>query len=114
MVAFNVPVTGATQPNPYLKHPRRDLVTHDSLRLTMINPAYMTRQLSELAQKKEGAVFHITSRNPIRPLNAPDAWESAALLSFERGAKEAVAPQPPESGPGQICSNRKPLIFRHW
>ena len=85
-----VPVSDRVQPNPYLKHPRRDLTTDDGQRLTMINPAFMTRQISELAQKKGGTVFHITSLKPIRPGNAPDAWERRALTAFEAGQQEMI------------------------
>lgn len=97
-----VPVSEKAPPNPYLVHPRRDLVTQDGQRLTMINPAYMTRQIGELAQKQGGTVFHITSLNPIRPLNAPDAWERAALLTFEQGKKEAVSLLEDASGPPRL------------
>jgi signal transduction histidine kinase len=62
----------------------------------------MTRQISELAQKKGGTVFHITSLKPIRPLNAPDAWERAALLTFEQGKKEAITLLADASGPARL------------
>lgn len=83
-----VPVTEATQPNPYLEHPRRDLQTQDGLRLTMINPAHMTRQIAEIAGQADGIQLHITSLKPIRPGNAPDAWEADALRRFEGGLDE--------------------------
>ncbi|NEX19136.1 diguanylate cyclase [Thiorhodococcus mannitoliphagus] len=83
-----VPVTEQTQPNPYLKDPDRDIQITNDLTLTKVNPAYMTRQLSELAQKNAGAQFHITSLNPIRPSNAALPWEADALRAFERGTKE--------------------------
>ncbi len=86
-----VPVSEASPPNPYLSHPRRDLVTVDGQRLTMINPAYMTRQIGELARATGGATLHITSLKPLRPMNAPDPWERDALLAFTRGTKEVVA-----------------------
>ncbi len=82
-----VPITEQTQPNPYLQIPNRDIETLDHMKLTMVNPAYMTRQLSELASQN-GATFHITSLRPIRPLNAPDPWERTALESFEEGGKQ--------------------------
>ncbi len=85
-----VPVSELAQPNPYLEHPRRDLLTRDGMQLTMLNPAFMTRQLSELAQKQGGTRFHITSLNPIRPLNAPDSWEQQALAAFETGTREYI------------------------
>jgi signal transduction histidine kinase len=97
-----VPVSDKAQPNPWLKHPRRDLTSTDGLRLTMINPAYMTRQIAELAQAQAGTRFHITSLLPIRPANAPDPWERKALASFERGVKEVIALQPDKAGASQL------------
>ena len=85
-----VPVSDKAPVNPYLDHPRRDLITTDGKRLTMINPAYMTRQIGELARDGGGTVFHITSLKPIRPMNEPDSWESVALAAFERGVKEVI------------------------
>ncbi len=83
-----VPISETTQPNPYLKGEDRDLVTDGGTRLTKINPAYMTRQVAELAQQGSGVQFHITSLKPIRPQNAPLPWERAALERFELGEKE--------------------------
>ncbi len=85
-----VPVTATTQPNPYLIHPRRDLLTTDGERLTMVNPAFMTRQIGEIAERADGVKFHITSLRPIRPGNAADAWEMEGLLAFENGSKHEV------------------------
>ena len=85
-----VPVSADTPPNPYLEHPRRDVVTQDGLALTMVNPAFMTRQISEIAGKADGFHFHITSNRPIRPANKPDAWESATLTQFESGLLERI------------------------
>ena len=83
-----VPVTPQTQPNPYLDVPNRDIETKDNVRLTMINPAFMTRQIAELVSTKNNGSFHITSLKPIRPANRADRWETSALLQFEEGAKE--------------------------
>ena len=93
-----LPVGDKIQPNPYLDHPRRDLLTTDGTRLTMINPAYMTRLLSELANEKAGATFHITSLKPIRPGNEADPWESKALQEFEKGRPESVEVVSADSG----------------
>jgi diguanylate cyclase (GGDEF)-like protein len=76
-------------PNPYLRNPNRDLDTEQGIRLTMINPAYMTRQISELAKPK-GIRFHLTSNNPLRPANTPDPWERTVLRSFEEGVDERI------------------------
>ncbi len=83
-----VPVSKATPPNPYLEIPNRDIETDEGLRLTLMNPAYMTRQVNELAEKQYGIHGHITSLNPIRPENAADPWETEALKAFENGVAE--------------------------
>jgi two-component system sensor histidine kinase/response regulator len=85
-----VAVGEKVQPNPYLEHPRRDIVTTNGQKLTLVNPAFMTRLLAELAQTQTGTSFHITSLRPIRPANAPDEWEAKALKLFESGTKELV------------------------
>lgn len=86
-----VPVTKDTQPNPYFEDPRRDVVTTNGLKLTKLNPAYMTRLISNVMDKEGGTRFHMTSLKPIRPENAPDGWEREALESFESGGKERAA-----------------------
>lgn len=94
-----VPVTETTQPNPYLTHPRRDLQTLDGTRLTMINPAFMTRQIAEIAEQADGVRFHLTSLKPIRPANVADDWEREALQGFEQGRTEILDLVFAERGP---------------
>ncbi|MBK7050068.1 MAG: DUF3365 domain-containing protein [Rhodoferax sp.] len=93
-----VPVTAKTPPNTHLEIPRRDVMTTDGVALTLVNPAYMTRLIAEMAQSDSGAVFRLTSRKPIRPQNAPDEWESRALQAFESGAKEVLNVETTEHG----------------
>lgn len=84
-----VPVTGKTPPNPWLTVPERDITTPSGRRLTLMNPAYMIRQVFEVGQSSIFAPGgHITSLNPIRPENAPDPWEARALAAFESGTGE--------------------------
>jgi len=83
-----VPVTESTEPNPYLKADFKNIKVNNSLTLTMINPAFMTRQVSEIAEKQEGIKFRITSLNPLRPANTASDEERAALEEFEAGIKE--------------------------
>lgn len=81
-----VPVTKETPPNPDLVHiPNRDIKLPGGTILTLMNPAYMSRQVYELAETQFDVKGHITSLNPIRKDNAPDAWEAKALQSFEDG-----------------------------
>jgi hypothetical protein len=88
------PTTPQSPPNRYLSHvPERDIRTPSGKQLTLINPAYMTRQVNELS--KEDSVFigraHITSLKPLRPENAPDPWEASALRAFDDGSHEVSA-----------------------
>lgn len=91
-------VTETTQPNPYLDLPDRDLTTREGLKLTLINPAFMTRQIGEIARSRNNVWFHITSLNPIRPENAPDEWETAALRRFEQGESQVFSFAAGQSG----------------
>jgi len=83
-----VPVTDYTRPNPYLEVPSKNITVNKNLVLTNINPAFMTRQVSELAMKKDGIKFRITSLKPIRPENRPSPMEESALKEFETGLSE--------------------------
>lgn len=84
-----VPVTEETPPNPYLSHiSDRDITTPSGKKLTLMNPAYMSRQVYELERKKYSFIGHIASLNPINPQNAPDPWETKALEAFVHGEIE--------------------------
>jgi diguanylate cyclase (GGDEF)-like protein len=83
-----VHVTETTQPNPYLEMAMRDIKIDDNLTLTKVNPAFMTRQLSEIALEQKCVRFHITSLKPIRPENKATAREKEFLEAFEHGVKE--------------------------
>jgi diguanylate cyclase (GGDEF)-like protein len=83
-----VAVSERTPPNPYLYVPDRDVKTSSGKTLTLVNPAYMTRQVNEMAEKAGASYGHLTSLNPIRLGNSPDPWERNALQAFEGGVKE--------------------------
>lgn len=84
-----VPISADTQPNPWLNLPERDISTPSGQRLTLMNPAYMSRQIFEISQSQpDFPQGHITSLNPVRPENAPDPWEFQALKTFESGRAE--------------------------
>jgi signal transduction histidine kinase/CheY-like chemotaxis protein len=82
------PVTETNQPNPYLVAKERELTTPSGRVLTLINPAYMTRQVHELAASQTGNKARITSLTPLNPRNMPDDWEADALRAFEDGEQE--------------------------
>ena len=86
-----VPITRTTQPNPYLDIEDRDVTTLNGVHLTKINPAFMTRQIAEIAEQESRVHYHITSLKPIRSDNKSDDWERTALHRFESGDKEFYA-----------------------
>jgi hypothetical protein len=84
-----VQVNPKTPPNPFLSNvPERDIITPSGRQLTMVNPAYMTRQVYELNYELSTMRGHITSLLPLRKENAPDPWETSALKAFEQGSGE--------------------------
>ena len=84
------PLNDVNQANPYLLGiPDRDLVTPGGKKLTLINPAHMTRQVYQLEQEIYGISGRTTSLDAVRPENTPDEWEREALLSFSKGEKYA-------------------------
>jgi PAS domain S-box-containing protein len=85
-----VPPTEHTPPNPYLNLPDRDVVTSKGKELTLMNPAYILRELQTDFADEYGIMGHITSLKLLNPKNAPDAWEAEALRAFEKGEKERV------------------------
>ena len=84
-----VPVSDRTGPNPNLAHiPDRDFASPSGKMMTLMNPAYMIRQVNEDLDRLEGSRTRITSLKPIRQGNAPDAWERQALQKLEAGRTE--------------------------
>ena len=69
------------KPNPYLKN--NTLKVDENLTLIKINPAWMTRQLSEIADIKDFH-FRITSLIPINPNNKATPFEERALKYIEK------------------------------
>ncbi|MFI3156426.1 MAG: response regulator [Methylococcaceae bacterium] len=94
-----VPPTEITPPNPYLKLPERDVVTTTGRELTLMNPAYILRELQSNFGDEYGNRSHLTSLKPLNPHNAPDGWETKALQGFEQGGKELMEVQQIEGQP---------------
>ncbi len=86
-----VPVTQSTPPNPYLSTiPNRDITTPSGKKLTLMNPAYLLRQVMEDYAKLYSIKGHITSLKLFNPANKPDEWQREALLKFEEGVAEVT------------------------
>ncbi|MDP3540694.1 MAG: EAL domain-containing protein [Azonexus sp.] len=86
-----VPPTETTPSNPYLHVPQRDVVTTDGKVLTLMNPAYVIREVQQSFGEDIGIKSHLTSLKIFNPGNVPDAWETEALISFDQGKKEALS-----------------------
>jgi PAS domain S-box-containing protein len=78
----------ASPPNPYLPKEQRTIQDNTGRSLTLVNPAYMTRQIAEISNQKGQIQFHITSLEPLRAENSPYPWEIPWLQSFKQGATE--------------------------
>lgn len=73
-----------TPANPYLSHlPDRDYVTTDGIKLTLMNPAYMMRQMTEEFEDNYGIKGKITGKVFLNPINKPDDWQKKVLTLFE-------------------------------
>ena len=83
-----------TPPNPLLEFlPQRDVVTTDGVKLTLMNPAYMMRQMTEEFEATYGIKGKITGQVLLDPKgvrNKADEWELAALKQFDQGKKEVI------------------------
>lgn len=99
-------------PNPYLKTPERDLVTRDGKALTLINPAYMTRQVLQDFYSQEGINGHISSLHPLNPQNTADTWEKQSLLAFEQGSTHAWTVEPTQEG-SRVLRYMQPLYVEN-
>lgn len=73
--------TNGIQPNPYLQD--NTLKVDENLTLIKINPAWMTRQLSEISNIKDFH-FRIISLLPINPNNIATPFEKRALEHIEK------------------------------
>ncbi|MDH5570578.1 MAG: DUF3365 domain-containing protein [Gammaproteobacteria bacterium] len=91
----------ATPSNPYLDVPEKNISTPSGIELTAINPAYMTRQLTEILRNKHNLLVHLTSLKPINPGNVADPWETRALTQFEDDEEEKLE---------LIQNNKKDLV----
>lgn len=100
----------ATPSNPYLNVAGKDIDAPGGKPLTLLNPAYMTRQLSSVILDRTGVRIHITSLKPINPDNQAQPWEAVALGQFEQGRAEYFDV---EIGQGQATARfMRPLITK--
>jgi len=68
--------------NPYLDNP--NIKTENGITLVKRNPAMVTRELSEYAERAGYGWFRVTSLNPVNPANEPDSFERSSLEHFNK------------------------------
>ena len=89
-----VPPTEQTPPNPYLAHLKeRDVVTTDGKKLTLMNPAYMIKQVMDDYTELFGITGRIVGQIALNPDNVADEFESEAIDAFIAGTKDEVIEQ---------------------
>ena len=71
--------------DPYLKHPQRDVVTTSGMRLTLLNPAFVLREVQTRQADPMRGRSRVVSLTPLNPQNAADAWERRGLDSLAGG-----------------------------
>lgn len=80
-----------TPSNKYLSHMEfREITTPSGDTLTLMNPAYIVRQMFDEYPSDYGAEGRIVSRKPLNINNLADPWETKALESFDSGQQEAM------------------------
>ena len=78
-------------PNPWLHHSKRDVTTNNGDTLTLVNPAWMTRQINEMQPEGErNIVSRLTSSKLLNPNNVPADWERHALDILESKQADEV------------------------
>jgi diguanylate cyclase (GGDEF)-like protein/PAS domain S-box-containing protein len=73
--------------------PERDVVTTEGMELTLMNPAYMLRQMTEEFEQSYGIKGKITGKKLLNPVNKADAWQLKALNIFESGNSNEIFEQ---------------------
>lgn len=73
------------EPNPYLPEPY--IIDKKGRIFIKMNPAFVTREVSKLAEKEKYFYFRVTSLKALNPKNSPDDFEKEALISFENKAQ---------------------------
>ena len=80
-----------TPPSPWLAHlPDRDLTTTDGRQLTLMNPAYMLREMMQDYGEYYGIKGRIVGIVTLNPNNEADAWEADAIRRFSAGKATEV------------------------
>jgi len=106
-----VPPTKKTPPSPWMAHlPDRDITTIKGKKFTLMNPAYMLRQMMEDYSSMYGIRGRIVGTSYLNPANKADLWETKAIESFINGIK--IKTEVVGHGKNKVFRYLKPIIMR--
>lgn len=71
--------------DPYLAHPRKNVVTTEGETLTLLNPAFVLREVQANQPDPSRGQSRVVSLNPLNPKNAADEWERVGLDGLSNG-----------------------------
>ncbi len=91
--------------NPYLDLPT--VTDSGGNEYFLRNPAMITRELSEYADRDGLGHFRVTSLKPVNPTNTPDEFERSSMKLFTTGLSEKIAVT--DSNKGRLVRFAAPL-----
>jgi len=80
--------TDRAKANPFLED--KEILDVEGRHYVKRNPAMVTRELSEYANRDGHFYYRVTTLQPMNPANAPDTFERKSLELFEQGIKEVI------------------------
>ena len=80
--------TDDVKANPFLAE--KEIRDEEGRPYVKRNPAMVTRELSEYADREGLFHYRVTTLQPINPANAPDEFERKSLKLFEQGIEEVI------------------------
>ena len=80
--------TDNVKANPFLDE--KEILDVEGRHYVKRNPAMVTRELSEYANRDGHFYYRVTTLQPMNPANAPDKFERKSLELFEQGVKEVI------------------------
>ncbi len=86
-----VKTSDQVRPNENLAHLKnRDLHTLEGVQLTLLNPAFILREMTAEFEQATGIKGRLTAKQVFNLENKADAWEQAAIARFEQGIEEVI------------------------
>ncbi|MFA6195627.1 MAG: EAL domain-containing protein [Sulfurimonas sp.] len=102
--------TEKTPPSPWMAHlEERDIVTTKGKKLTLMNPAYMLREMMQDYSDLYGLQGRIVGIVYLNKNNKANEWEANAIRSFDKGTQEIM--EFTGSGDNEYLRLMKPMFM---